>query len=32
MSGAIVASGIWIAMAIYIGLGKIADAIKETKP
>lgn len=32
MSGAIVASGIWIATAIYFGLGKIADAIKETKP
>jgi hypothetical protein len=32
MSGAIVASGIWIALAIYFGLGKIADAIKEAKP
>lgn len=32
MSGAIVASGIWIALAIYLGLEKIADAIKETKP
>lgn len=32
MSGAIVASGILIAMAIYLGLEKIADAIKEAKP
>lgn len=31
MSGAIVASGIWIALAIYSGLSKVADAIRETK-
>lgn len=31
MSGAIVASGIWIALAIYAGLCKVADAIKEDK-
>lgn len=32
MTGAIAASGLWIALAIYIGLNKIADAIKEAKP
>ena len=32
MSGAIVASGIWIALAIYSGLSKIAEAIREAKP
>jgi len=32
MSGAIVASGIWIALAIYWGLSKVADAIRENKP
>ena len=32
MSGAIVASGIWIALAIYSGLSKITEAIRETKP
>lgn len=32
MSGAIVASGIWIAMAIYFGLSKVADAIRKAKP
>ena len=32
MSLAIVASGAWIALAIYIGLSKIAEAIKEAKP
>ena len=31
MSGAIAASGIWIALAIYFGLSKVADAIKESK-
>lgn len=29
MSGAIVASGIWIALAIYSGMCRIADAIRE---
>jgi len=32
MSGAIIASGIWIALAIYSGLSKIAEAIREIKP
>lgn len=32
MSGAIIASGIWIALAIYSGLSKIAEAIRESKP
>ena len=32
MSGAIFAGLIWVAMAIYVGLSKIADAIKESKP
>ena len=31
MSGAIVASGIWIALASYYGLSKGADAIREVK-
>lgn len=31
MNGAIVASGIWIALAIYFGLCRIADAILEAK-
>lgn len=32
MSGAIFAGLIWVATAIYFGLSKIADAIKEAKP
>ena len=32
MSGAIVAAAIWIALAIYWGLSKVADAIRENKP
>ena len=31
MSLAIISSGIWIALAIYSGLSKIADAIREAK-
>lgn len=31
MSGAIVAAGVWIALAIYQGLSKIADAIRSGK-
>lgn len=30
MSGALLAAGIWIALAIYFGLSKVADAIRES--
>lgn len=32
MSLAIISSVIWIALAIYFGLSKVADAIREAKP
>lgn len=32
MIGAIPVSGIWIAVAVYCGLSKVADAIREAKP